>query len=192
MKKKIKKFLKRPVIHKKINVLLKLFFSIFYKREFLTGKHFEDSYVGWIWSFKNLGSRILGSNKKIPWPMNKYSVVSNHKNLIFDQSSINSLQQYGCYFQNFDGKIIIKKNVWIAPNVGIITANHDLHDLSNHVEGKDVIIGDNCWIGMNSVILPGVELKNNTVVAAGAVVNKTFNEENIILGGVPAKIVKRF
>lgn len=191
MKNKIKLFLKKEDIQRRVTVLLRLFFSIFYKKQYLTGKHFEESYVGWIWSFNNLGSRLFGSNRKIPWPMNKNSVVSDYNNLIFDQSSINCLQQHGCYFQNFKGKIIIKSNVWIAPNVGIITANHDPEDLTNHLEGQDVIIGNNCWIGMNSVVLPGVELKDNTIVAAGAVVNKSFDEGNIIIGGVPARILKK-
>lgn len=191
MKNNIKDFLKREWVQKKVTFILRIFFSIFYKRKYLRGKHFDESYVGWIWSLNNLGSRLFGNNRKIPWPMNKNSVVSDYKNLIFDQSSINCLQQHGCYFQNFKGKIVIKSNVWIAPNVGIITANHDPSNLSNHLEGKDVTIGNNCWIGMNAVILPGVELKDSTVVAAGAVVNKSFNEGNIIVGGVPATIIKK-
>ena len=43
---------------------------------------------------------------------------------------------------------------------------------------------------MNSVILPGVELGNRTIVAAGTVVTKSFKQGNIVLGGVPAKIIK--
>ncbi|EOJ3081127.1 DapH/DapD/GlmU-related protein, partial [Acinetobacter baumannii] len=51
-------------------------------------------------------------------------------------------------------------------------------------------IGDKCWIGMNSVILPGVVLGNGTIVAAGAVVTKSFKQGNIVIAGVPAKIIK--
>ncbi|MFH4151026.1 DapH/DapD/GlmU-related protein, partial [Acinetobacter baumannii] len=86
--------------------------------------------------------------------------------------------------------IYIGKGSYIAPNVGIITSNHDLADLESHTEGKDVVIGDKCWIGMNSVILPGVVLGNGTIVAAGAVVTKSFKQGNIVIAGVPAKIIK--
>jgi len=52
-------------------------------------------------------------------------------------------------------------------------------------------MGDNCWIATNAIILPGVELGNHVVVAAGAIVNKSFREDNIIIGGIPAKIIKK-
>lgn len=54
-----------------------------------------------------------------------------------------------------------------------------------------VIIGDNVWIGMNAVILKGVAIGENSVVAAGAVVTKSV-PENCVVAGNPAKIVKRF
>ncbi|MGA2084600.1 MAG: DapH/DapD/GlmU-related protein, partial [Terracidiphilus sp.] len=60
----------------------------------------------------------------------------------------------------------------------------------NHLEGKDVVLGENCWIGMNAVILPGVHLGARTVVGAGAIVRTSFPEGNCILAGVPAKKVK--
>jgi len=52
-----------------------------------------------------------------------------------------------------------------------------------------VIIGDNCWIGNNVTILKNSEVGNNTIIATGAVVNGKF-PENVIIGGVPAKIIK--
>jgi len=174
-----------------INSILRLFFSLFYKKQYLSGKHFEKSFVGWIWAFRNLGSRIFSENRKIPWPMSKYSTIYSAQNIIFEQSSINCFQQKGCYFQNFNAKIIIGKNVWIAPNVGLITSNHNLGDLSQHVSGEDIVIHDDCWIGMNSVILPGVELGEKTIVGAGAVVTKSFKDGHCILVGVPAEIKKR-
>ena len=55
--------------------------------------------------------------------------------------------------------------------------------------GKPVTIGDNCWIGGSATIVPGVTLGNNVVVAAGAVVTKSFGD-NVVIGGNPAKIIK--
>lgn len=52
-----------------------------------------------------------------------------------------------------------------------------------------ISIGDKCFIGANSVILPGVTLANNVIMAAGSVVTKSFHENNIIIGGNPARVI---
>ncbi|RIM07161.1 acyltransferase, partial [Staphylococcus cohnii] len=70
-------------------------------------------------------------------------------------------------------------------------ANHDSNNLNDHLEGKDVRLGKNCWLGMNSVILPGVSLGDNTIVGAGSIVTKSFDEGNVVIAGNPAKIVKQ-
>ena len=57
--------------------------------------------------------------------------------------------------------------------------------------GKDIIIGKKCWIGMNSVILPGVVLGDHTIVGAGAVVTKSFVDGNCVIGGNPARIIRK-
>lgn len=54
-----------------------------------------------------------------------------------------------------------------------------------------IMIGDHCWIGNGCKIIRGAKLPNNTIVGAGALVNKIFEEEYTILAGVPAKIIKR-
>lgn len=107
------------------------------------------------------------------------------------QTIFHNFQTFGSYFRNFEAKINIGKGTYIAPHVGIITANHDPSNLEKYLDGKDVIIGKNCWIGMNSVILPGVELGDHTVVGAGLVVTKSFPEGNVIVAGNPAKIIKK-
>lgn len=106
--------------------------------------------------------------------MNRNTIVSNCKNIIFDNSSINIFQVPGCYYQCINARIFIGKNVHIGPNCGIITTNHDVFNPDLHVKGEDIIIGDYCWIGMNSVILPGVVLGPHTIVGAGSVVTKSF------------------
>lgn len=61
------------------------------------------------------------------------------------------------------------------------------HDIQNECSGY-TIIGDNCFIGVKSIIMPGVKLGNNCIVAAGAVVTKSF-PDNVVIGGNPAKII---
>ena len=78
----------------------------------------------------------------------------------------------------------------MGPGVKLISANHDLNDYDRHIECQPIIIGDNCWLGANAIILPGVKLGNHVVIAAGAVVAKSFEQHDILLAGVPARIVK--
>ncbi len=71
--------------------------------------------------------------------------------------------------------------------------NHNFKDESSlirhqGVQRKGIIIGKNCWIGSKVTVLDGVQIGDGCVIAAGAVVNKSF-ADNSIIGGVPAKII---
>ncbi|MDY0278108.1 MAG: acyltransferase [Acholeplasma sp.] len=90
--------------------------------------------------------------------------------------------------------INIGNNVTIAGGVSFVTHDNcvskmipDCTDLFGNI-----VIGDNCFIGANAIILYGVSLTNNITVAAGSVVTKSFNEENIIIGGNPAKKISDY
>lgn len=72
----------------------------------------------------------------------------------------------------------------MGPNVGTITANHDLLDPDRFKESKETRIGISCWIGMNSVLLPGVVLEVHTVVGAGIVVTMPFPEGYVVIEGI--------
>lgn len=172
--------------------LCRIFFSVFFDKKYLKGKYFDESTEGWIWAWKGLfWQKLLGYNRQIPWPMSPFSRINSKDNIIFDVNDSIYFQTFGSYFQNFSAKIIIGKGTWIAPNVSIITANHDLDDLNQHSPGKDVIIGANCWIGINSVILPGVHLGEHTIVGAGSVVTKSFPEGGCLIAGNPARLIRK-
>ena len=85
------------------------------------------------------------------------------------------------------GTIRFGDYVRIAPNVGILSANHDLYDQRKY-NVAPIVIGDYSWIGMNSVVTAGVTLGPRTIVAAGAVVTKDIPPYSIA-AGVPAKII---
>ena len=74
--------------------------------------------------------------------------------------------------------------------MGIISANHDIYDYRKHIKGS-VKIGRYCWIGMNAVIMPDVELGDHTVVSAGAVVTESFPKGYCVIAGNPAKCIKK-
>lgn len=136
-----------------------------YENKYLTGKWFtkENHYVGWNWVFQN--ARPF-RRSKTPWPVSEHSRVVGAKNIVFHPDDLNNFQHFGCYFQG-KGQIKIGYGTYIAPNVGIITANHNVQNLDTHMPAKDVVLGDHCWVGMNSVILPGVVLGPQTIVGAG-------------------------
>lgn len=72
------------------------------------------------------------------------------------------------------------------------TDSHSIIDLSgNRLNyAKNIIIGKHCWIGLNAIILKGVTLSHNTVVAAGSICTSNYNEPNTVIAGNPAIVVK--
>ena len=173
-----------------------LFVIFLYKRKYINGRYFEGKFKGvfaqgWEWLFFDSLSRLFqNTNKTVPWPVSGKVTVVNPANIIFDLDDLHIFHTFGTYFQAINAKIYIGKGSWIAPNVGLITTNHDFHDLNKHLQGQDIIVGKNNWIGMNSIILPGVVLGDNTIVGAGSIVTKSFKEGNCVIAGNPAKKIK--
>ncbi|SEN29401.1 transferase hexapeptide (six repeat-containing protein) [Terribacillus saccharophilus] len=178
---------------KKIFISLsRLIMPIFYDKKYLKGRWFDHSPKGWRWCWRNLFmQKIIGYNRKVPFPVSHRNIVGNPRNLIFSPNDLNNFQNYGCYFQNYEGQITLGEGTYIAPNVGLITQNHDIHDLDSHVKAKNINIGSGCWVGMNSMILPGIILGDNTVVGAGSIVTKSFPEGNCVIAGNPARILRK-
>ena len=112
---------------------------------------------------------------------------------------------YGCnisigenFFANYDCiivdvcKVKIGKNVFFGPRVNIFTAGHPIDaDVRNTLLefGKPITIGDNVWIGGNTVINPGVTIGNNVVIGSGSVVTKDI-PDGVIAVGNPCKVLR--
>lgn len=183
MKKKLKKMLRYIV--RQIGRLI-------YNEKYIQGKYFDEDCKGWRWIISGLiFQKILGVNRNVPWPVSHNILINNWKQIKFHPDDLHIFQTGGSYFQAQNAEIVIGKGTWIAPNVGLITTNHDIYNLEQHDTGREIILGEQCWIGMNSVILPGVELGPHTIVGAGAVVTKSFIEGYCIIGGVPAVLLKK-
>lgn len=103
----------------------------------------------------------------------------------------NFFANYNCVILDV-AEVRIGNNCFMGPQVGIYTATHPVDPVartSGRELGKKIVIGDNCWIGGQAVINPGVTLGNNVVVASGAVVTKSFGD-NVVIAGVPAKVIR--
>lgn len=93
------------------------------------------------------------------------------------------------------GPVTIGDHVNLAQGITVTALNHNFSDTTKRIDEqsistKHVTIEDDVWIGANAVILPGVTIGQHAVVAAGAVVT-TDVPANTVVGGVPARIIKR-
>lgn len=92
------------------------------------------------------------------------------------------------------GKVTIGNDVIFGPGVKIFSENHNYDDIDIAIKDQgvthaDVTLGDDIWIGANTIILPGVTIGSGSILAAGCVVNKDV-EPYTIVGGIPAKKIK--
>ena len=96
----------------------------------------------------------------------------------------------GCHFQD-QGGVYIGEHSFIGHNVIFATLNHDMNPYTRaDTHPKPIHIGKRVWIGSGVIILPGVTIGDNAVIAAGSVVSKDV-EADAIYGGNPAKFIKR-
>jgi len=90
------------------------------------------------------------------------------------------------------GKITIGNNVFIAPNVCLITEEHAM-DVEQRLAGleytRPVTIGDNVWICAGAIVLPGVTIGANSVIGAGSIVTKDIPENSLAVGN-PCKVIR--
>ena len=104
----------------------------------------------------------------------------------------NFYANYNCTILDV-GKVTIGDNCMFAPNVAIYTAGHPIYpDTRNSAfeYGKEVTIGDNVWLGGNTVVCPGVHIGDNVVIGAGSVVTKDIPDWSIAAGN-PCRVIRK-
>lgn len=87
----------------------------------------------------------------------------------------------------------IGNRVLFGPNVSLFSATHDtsVESRRNFVEyALPITIGDDCWIGGNTTVMPGVTIGKGCTIGAGSVVTKDIPEFSVAVG-VPAKVIKK-
>ncbi len=135
--------------------------------------------------------KLLGFNRRVPWPVHFTSKVSGWEYINIGIAVAPGFMG-GCYiFAKEDSPISIGDYTIVSANVCIAGYNHDIYDYTKFPSKGGIKIGRYCWLAMNTSIMPGVVLGDHTIVAAGAIVTKSFPEGYCVVAGVPAKVVRR-
>lgn len=101
---------------------------------------------------------------------------------------------YWSYF-GAEGGLTIGNDVAFGHFCSITTTEHEFSDPTLPIKAQPLVyrpvkIGDDVWVGANVTILAGVEIGPRTVIAAGSVVKQSFPEGHVVIGGVPARVLK--
>jgi len=124
--------------------------------------------------------------------------------IIEDQALINNVMGDVCIEQDaligvgstLIGPVTIERDVLLAQQVVISALNHEYTDVSRPirmqpVHTEPVVIGAGSWIGAHAVVLPGIRIGRNVVIAAGAVVTTDVPDYSVAVGN-PARVVRRY
>lgn len=151
-------------------------------------------------SFARLSFNIYGDNHKIVigsncqfngpsaiWAEDNHCFISIGEDSSFEGVHLSATEP--------GSRLIIGRDCMFSYDIDMRTG--DSHSLISSETGerynyaKDIIIGDHVWIASHCILTKGVHLPRNSVVGTGSLVNKAFKEENTVLAGRPAKIVRR-
>jgi acetyltransferase-like isoleucine patch superfamily enzyme len=159
--------------------------------------HFYN-YRNWLYA-KTMQYVLLnrcGGNFRV---LGKALPVIRHPHLISLGRNVR-INEYAYLCPRRQAKITIEDDVTISAYAKVLTAGYDValwmredkEQLDIHVE-KDIYIGKNCWIAAGVIVLPGVRITgSNVVIGAGAVVVHDVDDDNVVVCGNPARVVKRY
>lgn len=184
---KIKKIMKRkPTLFEKIDFLLFGHLINFFYPEYYRPKYGYSKYYILFFHFL-IPQKLLRLNPNTNWPIHFTSKVVDHQNikkgvLCDPGDNLNN------YIQATNG-IIFGNNIELGPGVKIISSNHDNNNFRKNVKCNPIIIGNNVWIGANTIILPNVKIGNNVIIGAGSIVVKNIPSDSIAVGN-PCEVIK--
>jgi len=150
-------------------------------------------------NYQSTMKRILKIFKNIYFPFYQYLSNSEKKAKFYRKHfgvKIGKNVRFTCGKQNWGSEpylIEIGDNVTITQNITFHTHDGGVGVLRKEFPGINIFgrikIGDNVFIGSNSIFLPGVTVGNNVVIASGSVITKDIPDD-VVVAGVPAKIIK--
>jgi acetyltransferase-like isoleucine patch superfamily enzyme len=135
---------------------------------------------------RNKGEFVIGRNVSFhakPFP-SSISINKEAKLWVGDNVFFNYGLDIGC-----TQSIRIGSNTIIGPMVNIMDTNFHPVDMEDSSHSEDIVISDNVWIGRGVLILPGVTIGQNAVIAAGSIVTRDI-PANVMVGGTPARVIR--
>lgn len=132
--------------------------------------------------------KILRNNSGVSWAIHHTSTI-HCPDKIQRGTNVFPGDSPGVYINAQNG-IVLGDFTNIGPNVGLLSANHNFINNEAFDYADPIVIGKHCWIGKDANIMPGVVLGDFTIVGAGAIVTKSFNEGYCVLAGNPARKIK--
>ena len=162
---------------KLIRFLTLKFGSLFYDIKYL--EYLDSTRI--IQSF--ITQKIFRINSNVKFPCGWRVSIHHPQNIIFDSSDIMNFHRQGNHFCA-KSSLYIGKGTIIGPYAALVTAKNLTYE-----ENFEINIGKNCQICLRSIILPGVVLGDYVIVAAGAIVTRSFGDYSII-GGNPARLIR--
>jgi acetyltransferase-like isoleucine patch superfamily enzyme len=137
--------------------------------------------------------RLAGAHigpQVVVWPPLTVTPYHGTRNIhVGARSFVNAEARFGCP----ERQVSIGADCQIGPRVSFETVNHGLMyrpGRGRGAESKGIRLHDGVWVGSGAIILPGVTVGEGAVIMAGAVVNRDV-ESYTIVGGVPAKLIRR-
>lgn len=133
-----------------------------------------------------LGEKVRISGGSI-WQEDNFTSIAVGNNTTFENIHLAATEDYS--------KIVIGNDCMFAYDIEVRTG--DSHSITDSSTGKrlnkaqNVIIGNHVWVTAHCVILKGTEIADNCVIATGSIVTKSNPTTNCVIGGNPAKIIKR-
>jgi len=133
--------------------------------------------------------KVLRHNADVSWAIHFTSVIHGAARIkrgkgVYPGDSPN-------VFINADNGIEIGDYTNIGPGVALVSANHDFINNEINVAAAPIKIGKHSWLGHSASVMPGIVLGDFTIVGAGAVVTKSFEEGYCVIAGNPAKIIRQ-
>lgn len=141
--------------------------------------------------FQKIKVKNIGKNSEI----RPYATILGTDNVyIGDNVIIPGGTTIATYPGHKESRVVIEDDVLLGPNVAIYSSTHQYRDIRLPIKEQGYKHGvttlkTGCWIGINSVIMPGVTIGKNSVVGSNSFVNKDVPDYAVVVGS-PAKIIR--
>lgn len=177
----IKPWYKGKVKELALEVLKGVFSISFFKAIIISFFYFIHEHVTWRRELINRGKYVRIHPK---------TSIRHASNIVMGDNV--RITMNCCIWAEKNSKIVFGSNVLVGPGVKMFCGNHgtELNGIPMSYQDrkeKNIFIGNDVWIGANSIITSGVSIADGTVVAAGSVVTKSILNTNTVVAGIPAK-----